>query len=700
MINEQLIAFRRGKLLVRSTNIILSENIDDRTRLLYSFIQELGNCGYYLSPEIIAKISEKEIKDAYKTIIPYLSEKYHLEYGKDFTPLYPGFPDQVISKSELELIFDQDLVYSGNYDEFIKLNPWYSDVDMEEIKNSPEKEIKLITQEEFDKILPRIVSSNGSLMDETKEELSWLLSNYPNTKLPDKIPFKETLCIVMDHRVDYKARTINDILRYGIYKLGLDPGLIKDSGTRKVFKPFPRSVRRSIILKIDSLIKEQGIEKLVSEARLFYGYWLLLSEKLHWREYNKLSPETMMFFTKLKFTKDCKTWNSKVQELYDKKEPITEIAKFISGHPGELVRKFDSLLRRASKENLEADIMDIFIDTEGMNNKTLIELMSYYDKRLSNAPRLVNIKGSRKPMVLDPLPALSPEVIETVQDVIKRKIFKNISTRSKEKDLLGKIVYIDSEIENIAVPKSMRSQTICIPRGSKISFPEDKNIIRFFVHWVQENVDEDLDLHAYFVDSECINSENIGWNTRLKSDYGVHSGDVLNRPGKCAEYVDINIQKALERGFRYVIMDVYNYKGRGFDTLPSWLGYNFRNSLEGGDLLWSPSDVELMYRITTKNYKCSAMLVDMVDRNVMILDLDLEGLPVNSGGDTIQQDLVKFFTAPNNFSVFEILYHHYISRGAEVVSNLIGLSDEEIEEKVTKDDLIKDYTRILDIIGE
>ena len=120
-------------------------------------------------------------------------KKYHLEYGKDFTPLYPGFPDQVISKSELELIFDQDLVYSGNYDEFIKLNPWYSDVDMEEIKNSPEKEIKLITQEEFDKILPRIVSSNGSLMDETKEELSWLLSNYPNTKLPDKIPFKRNI---------------------------------------------------------------------------------------------------------------------------------------------------------------------------------------------------------------------------------------------------------------------------------------------------------------------------------------------------------------------------------------------------------------------------------------------------------------------------------------------------------------------------
>lgn len=700
MINEQLIAFKRGKLLVKNTDVILSKNIDDRARLLYSFIQELGNCGYYLSPEIIAKISEDEIKEAYKTVIPYLSEKYHLMHGKDFAPLYPGFPEQVISKSELELIFDRDLVYSGNYDEFVKQNPWYSESDKEKIKNHTEKEIKLMTQNEFDKILVRIVSSNNSLMEETKDELIWLLSNYPKINLPEKIPFKETLCIVMDYRPDYKARSINDVLRYGIYKLGLDPGLIKDSESRKSFNPFPRSVRRSIILKIDSLIKEQGEEKLISEARLFYSYWLLLSEKLHWGEYNKLSPKTMMFFMRLKFTKDCKTWNSKVQELYNKKEPITKIAKFISKHPGEFIRKFDSLLRRAVKENLESDIMDIFIETEGMSNKTLIELINYYDKRLENVPRVINVKGSRKPIILDPLPPMSSEMIDTIQDVIKRKIFKNISVRVKEKDLLGKTVYIDPEIEYIAIPKSMRSQTICIPRGSKIPFPENKNIIRFFVHWIQDSVNEDLDLHAYFVDNDCTCSENIGWNSRLKSNYGVHSGDVLNRPGKCAEYVDIDISAAVAHGFRYVIMDVYNYKDRGFDTLPCWLGYNFRDALLEGDKNWSPNNVELMSPITTTNSKCAAMLADLVERNVMILDIDLSGLPVNINGDTCQQDLVKFFTTPSNFSVFELLHHHYISRGAEIVTNLSELPEDEITEKVTKAELINDYTKILAIIGE
>ena len=54
--------------------------------------------------------------------------------------------------------------------------------------------------------------------------------------------------------------------------------------------------------------------------------------------------------------------------MYDERKPITEIAKFISTHPGEFTRKFDSLLRRAGENNEEPAIMDIFIGIEGIKN--------------------------------------------------------------------------------------------------------------------------------------------------------------------------------------------------------------------------------------------------------------------------------------------------------------------------------------------
>ena len=697
MINEQLIAFKRGKLLVKGDSVISSIN---RTRLLYSFIQELENIGYYLSLEVVEKISEEEIKRAYESIIPYLSEVYHLNHGKEFTPLFPGFPDQIITEEELNLIVDEGTDCSKDYNEFLKFNTLCSGINKDVINRSSEKEIKLMTETEFNKILPQIVSSNNSLMEDTKEELVWLLKNYPDLTLPEKIPFKETLCIVMKFRKDYNPRSINDVLRYGFYELGLDPALIKTK-ERRSFKPFPRSTRKNVLNYIDKLVKSLGINKTVSDAKLFYNFWTLLSEKLHWGDYRKQYPEAFHFFIELKFfRKNYKTWNSKVQDLYNKKEGIVEIAKFISSHPGEFIRKFDSLLRRSMNEGLESDIMDIFIETNGMSNKTLIELIGYYDRRLNKSPRVISIKGERRSKILDPLPEISPNIIETIQEVIKRKILLNISSRVLDEDLLGKFVYIDSEIVNIAVPKSMRSQMLYVPRGTKLSIPKDKNIIRFFVHWIQEGRDEDLDLHAYFVDSECTKTANIGWNSKLVSSYGVHSGDVLNREGNCAEYVDIDLKSAVSNGFRYVIMDVYNYKGRGFDTLPCWLGYCFRNSIEGGDKKWSPDRVELMHPITTKGYKTAAMLVDMVDYSVTILDVDLNGLPVNTVGEPeqFQLNLLKFFTCPISFSIYDILQQYYISRGAEVIDYLTDEID--LVEKITKDDLIKDYTRILEIIGE
>lgn len=164
--------------------------------------------------------------------------------------------------------------------------------------------------------------------------------------------------------------------------------------------------------------------------------------------------------------------------MYDTGKDILEIAKFISTHPGEFIRKFDSLLRRALEEGKESDIMDIFINTSGMKNKTLLEILSYYDIRdqSESTPRVVNIPGKGL-YILDGLKPINPGFLETIKDNIIRKIFLNIDSRITEKDLVNEIVYIDPEIKRIPIPKGMRNQNVSIPKGTRYKI--SGNIVRF-----------------------------------------------------------------------------------------------------------------------------------------------------------------------------------------------------------------------------
>lgn len=714
-LSKEVIAFRRGCVLVSSNELIDPRVIEDqRNKVLVSLFKELGEFGYYLSSEAICRLTIEDMEGIHKNLLPYLQDVYH--NGDEFIPLYPGFPEQVLSLSEMDLWINQQRVYSGDLDGFIKDNPWVSEKNKEEIEQEPSKLLKIFTIKEFMDIPRQMMSAGNSLTAETREELVWFLENYPNLNIPDRIPFKETMCIVAKYRPEYEIGEVNDVLRYGLYLMGADPSLpnvpkkirANSWSNKKIDNPewrklltLSRSKRREICQRIEKIIERKGVGNCIRDAKSFYGHWILLSERVHPKEYVVNYPECADFFVKLKnknLQKEFKTFNSQVQEMYDTGTDIVEIAKFISTRPGELIRRFDSILRRALEGGKESDIMDIFIDTQGMKNKTLLEILSYYDKRGESAPRMVNIPGTGLYQIYR-LEPINPGYLEVIKDNIIRKILLNIDTRITEKDLDGEIVYLDPQIKKIPIPKGMRTQNISVPKGMRYELKS--NIVRFFVHWIQKDIPEDLDLHAFLYKSEN-EIDNIGWNTGLARTYAVHSGDVLNQSGKCAEYVDVDLDACREAGFKYVVMDVCNYKGRGMDTLPVWLGYSNRTSIQGGNKFWHPEDVDLTIPVTSKTDSVAAMMVDIENREMILLDCETSGLPVNNAGQYgLQKAIVNFFSKPEKYTSFDIMKQHYISRGATVVEILPEEGSEiEIKEKVLFEDISKDYVKILDIIGE
>lgn len=715
ILNKEIIAFHRGRVLVENSELKDPRVVENqRNRVLVSLLKELKSFGYYLSSEAMCRLTIEEMEGIHKNLLPYLNSIYH--NGNKFMPLYPGFPEQALSLSEMDLWINQQRVYSGDLDGFIKDNPWINRAERLEVEQEPDKLLKILSLEEFMDIPRQMMSAGNSLTVKTREELIWFLENYPDLPIPERIPFKETMCIVAKYRPEYEIGEVNDVLRYGLYLMGADPSLpnvpkkirANSWSNKKIDNPewrklltLSRSKRREICQRIEDVIIAKGIENCIRDAKSFYGHWILLSERLHPGEFIVYFPECFDFFAKLKdreLQKKFKTFNSQVQEMYDTEKDIIEIAKFVSTRPGELVRRFDSILRRALNEGKESDVMDIFIDTKGMKNKTLLEILSYYDKRGEDVPRMVNIPGVGLYQI-SRLEPINQEYLEVIKDNIVRKILLNIESRITEKDLDGKIVYLDPQIKKIPIPKGMRTQNISVPKGMRYELKS--NIVRFFVHWIQEGRSEDLDLHAFLYKSED-KIDNIGWNTGLVRDYAVHSGDVLDRPGKCAEYVDVDLDACREAGFKYVVMDVCNYKGRGMDTLPVWLGYSNRTSIQGGNKFWHPEDVDLTIPVTSKTDSVAAMMVDIENREMILLDCETSGLPVNNAGQYgLQKAIVNFFSKPEKYTSFDIMKRHYISRGATVVEILPEEGSEiEIKEKVLFEDISKDYVKILDIIGE
>jgi len=735
------------------TNAIEKMKSDPSYRVAMAISVELMRFGKILSPQAFYGIlnlgHERQVELA-ESLKEYFRDLYM--DGK-YNTLFGDFPNTVLEMTEGEMLAHQIVHYwatalGGEYWPEHKANDAETrdfpllDCVLSACCKDKYEVIDAASADELADNLAVLLKSQQSLTLIDKATIATFYNNIdgftlsPKKKLEMKtieIPFKETLCIVAAACPDAQVlKEINDVLRVAMFLSNGDVTLspipkVKDLGWKKMkldkedkkawnFKNFSNPQTRMLLSSIDAIVAEKG-ENAIKDMKKYLLRWIRLGEKLHPQssKNEKKYPHAAEAFDILRNNADSvKTFGSQIESA-KKSHNLDAILNLLSKRPGEFARSLDWLLRtfieddffQKKKATNRAKILGGFGDAiEGVSTKLLYELLDHFNKRKEEAfSRKVFIKGARKPVDIPILEPLSEDIVKNIQGVVLSELIKRMS---EKEDASGKTVYLEDSLIDIKLPKNMRSTGEAVKqvaRGTKLPLPATSNLLRLFLFWVDKNGSEDLDLTVHFYDEAFNYSDTISWNRDYKlftkkgnDQYAQFSGDVRHHKGNCAEYVDIDIEKALEDGNRYVIAVARDFNAHSFNT--AFTGVMARSKWgTPGEVTWAPSTVEQGFKISSTTQNVVLCVVDLKERQIINVDEDLIGCPAygtvspSSAMDMIYSDVLeRYVNNKDFFTTLSLLETYYNACGATVI-----VASKEVIEQTKKENeaTVTSYKRLL-----
>lgn len=179
----------------RNNFVNLPDSGKNNKQLAVSVLSELMQFGYILNEDAIKNISrasKEDIISFHNEVIAYL--KFLTGADKSYRPFWPGFPEQVMEMSEMELWIHQAIYYCTNCT--YEPSAWTKERPTA-FEQSKYYEISAGDDAKFEKIFTTLVSVNQSLTPEDLNIVKWFVESGTTLRFPDQIPFKENLCTVL-----------------------------------------------------------------------------------------------------------------------------------------------------------------------------------------------------------------------------------------------------------------------------------------------------------------------------------------------------------------------------------------------------------------------------------------------------------------------------------------------------------------------
>ncbi|WP_340015056.1 TerD family protein [Paenibacillus sp. FSL K6-1318] len=623
--------------LRRASKLIIESN-EGKQQLpkthLATALKNIEALGYTFSDELMQAMRQLS-KEQFETVYIQLVADLRVMVGAHvkYTPMYAGFPMQVMQADEAELYLNAIIHYLTN------LTVVYPDQQSVErmplLEKTDLKVIGLGNKQAFQALIRQIIEAKGSISETDKADIDTVLEHADpeevDALLPAEIPFKENVGFVvaslLKHekanidRISPYFKTASDVLRLAVAWSDGDVSLAMASPFRK----FKRRERRLLL----GLLEQCGS---ITEDMLRYkDRWIRLGEILHPSEYKLRYPRCEEAFDILRNNKPYSTFNGSVELAFQYRN-VWSLIDLLSQRPGEFARRLDHLLRMTEDE---AYVLLAFGEVlEQVSTPVLLQVRQHFAQR--NEPQDLRVffpKGNvaKAFAVPNELPEIDKATCQDVVQLCEQALVERFAALAP----LGK-TYVDPQLHDYLVPFSQRSASKAlhtIVRGSRVPMAEG-DTIRFFNWWKEGDVDGkstgrvDIDLSAVMYDKDWNYVEHISYTNLRSSNYkAVHSGDIVTAPNGASEFIDLHIPSIVDYGGRYVVATLLSFTSHPYCDLPEcFVGWMMRKKPGSGEI-FEPSTVANKIDITADTQIAIPVIMDLVERTVIWTDLALTSHP-------------------------------------------------------------------------
>jgi len=630
--------------------------VSDDTKLQLQV--EAMKLGFIFTEEAVLALSNN--LNSYTDIFSTLSEL--VGANKVWKPFYQNFPKEVFEKLDTKLYINATLHYltSGVWileEETSKKVPTFEKVNF--------KKIGICRENDIENLFKSILTSNGSITEFDKTVIEYAVKDWtPNTWVSDcEIKFKETLCfftgLLFTQEVKLErypsVKTATDVLRIATYLSNGDITL----ANKTLFK-LKNKERKFIVKLLENVIKEEEVAKYKNE-------WIHLFHHLHIGSYKKAKKSNLV--AKRLREEKIRTLNSNIEIALKAKDHKTLFA-LLPKNMGDFARRLDHIIR-----TLDSSYITEFVAPENIckvDTRVIIQMLSHFKFRNEKEIRVVIPKGETKKAHILPSLEVMPE---DILNLITSNLEKELKSRFKTKPELGK-VWIGEALKKAPIPMQMRTASdglYVMQRGTRIPLDTEKSILRFFVHWIGQ----DIDLSACFLKEDLSYHSSITYYNLRNTDgvRAVHSGDITYAPapnGAC-EFIDIDLESITDKDIRYVAMDVRVYNGEKFSEQFANAGWMMRDGLSAEkSKIFDAKTVEQRISLSAKKNAIVA-LFDVKEREVIWLDMEGQSDAFNGGNNVASnkasiRQIAEIAIGSKNLSLYDLLKLHAESRG-ELVEN-------------------------------
>lgn len=641
---ESILLRRKNKVMLPEANNLTFSTEPSEVSLICSLIENIKSLGFSFDNKLISRLlkySKEEIIVFSNDLIPELA--ILVGDDREYEPMYPNFPKEVMDSSEALLRINAYLHYSSLGDWL----PYYEKEDRSLLnEESSLTYLSIGTEEDVWEIFQNLLCSKTSLSQQDVSDIFAIVEFVTKNKnedeffrhLPykDSVAYRENVAIIgkifltyfpkknYDLLVSY-FKTTTDILR--LITLLSDGDVSLAEKTR--YKHFKRSERRFLM---NLLASPFLISSLQEDMWKYREEWLRIGEILHPFEFkdNKYSYVREAFDSirnKDKPMFAAGEIESAIQ--HNSPESAVELLQF---NAGDFARRLDKLLRDAEDKHYIVDSFEK-VATK-VSSPVLLQVRQHFLDRNGDSPvRVVFPKGqmSKAVTISNKVPFIPDRYCDAIVSICEKALIEKFS----KKDSLGK-VYTHPSLKKILVPFSQRSASVgnkILSRGSRIPLKENKDVIRAFVWWTntKDSNRVDVDLSAAMYDDNFNYLDHISY-TRIRSESGCHSGDITDGGaygGKGAsEFLDFQLSK-LPNGVKYLAFQTYCYTDQNFSDFPCRIGWMERQDTLSGEI-YEPSTVDMSFDITAKSDSVISVIFDCENREFILCDLTAK-LPYRDG---------------------------------------------------------------------